>query len=800
MRLLVAYRSIALVLVLVFATLPQLSAQQQSKPPSGSSADDLISESNEKLFLSHLLQDQRSLWTSPLRVKPKDAAWLVPMAGITTGLIMTDESSAHEMSRGNVSRAATFSDAALAAYGGGVVGLYLLGRAHGSPQAQETGLLAAEAGINSLAIGEALKYAFQRERPSQNDGKGHFFRSGGTSFYSGHATIAWSFASVIAHEYPGWLSKTLAYGAATTVSLSRVKAEKHFPADVFVGALSGYLIGGQIYNGRHDPNIDREFGTFANDHAEWNSRNAGTTYVPLDSWVYPAIERLIAAGLVRNQFLGLRPWTRTAIADMLAEADYRVPTEQKLAPEMRALLNALRSEFADETKLGSQFDNQAIRLESLYTRSMVISGPPLNDSYHFGQTMINDFGRPYQRGFNQIVGFTARAEQGRFAYYVRGEYQHAPSAPAYPLSVRQVIADADRNPLQPATAFSETNDFRLVDAYASMTVAGHVVSVGKQSLWWGPNSGDAMIMSNNAEPFYSLRINRAVPLKLPWILKYLGPVRYDGFFGRLEGHQFPPRPFMHGEKFSFKPTENLEFGFSRTAVFAGEGVTPLTFGNFWESFSSTTSSTNPGFDLRRSAGARHGAFDFSYRIPGLRNWLTLYSDSLVHDDVSPIDAPRSAAINPGIYVSHFPSVSKLDLRVEAVNTDPPITRGQGGTFIYYEGIYRDVYTNKKDLMGSWIGREGKGVQAWSTYWFSPVTSIQLGYRNAKVAKDFIPGGETSNSYSLRAQLRITSDLELTGWLQCERWKAPVLAPGLQSNVTTAIQLRFWPSQIGLSKR
>ena len=362
MRLRISNKLIALIFVLVFAPMPNLSAQQPSKPSSLSPAGDSTSESNEKLFLSHLLQDQRSLWTSPWRVKPKDAAWLVPMAGITTGLIMTDRTSAHEMSRGNVSRAGTFSDAALAAYGGGVVGFYLLGRAHGSPQAQETGLLATEAGINSLAIGEALRHAFQRERPTQDDGKGHFFRSGGTSFYSGHATIAWSFASVIAHEYPGWLSKTLAYGAATTVSLSRVKAEKHFPADVFVGALSGYLIGGQIYKSRHDPNIDREFGTFANDHAEWNSRNAGTTYVPLDSWVYPAIERLIAAGLVKYQFLGLRPWTRTAIADMLTEADYRVPTEQKVAPDMGALLRALHSEFADETRLGSQFDNQAIRL------------------------------------------------------------------------------------------------------------------------------------------------------------------------------------------------------------------------------------------------------------------------------------------------------------------------------------------------------------------------------------------------------------------------------------------------------
>ena len=30
----------------------------------------------------------------------------------------------------------------------------------------------------------------------------------------------------------------------------------------------------------------------------------------------------------------------------------------------------------------------------------------------------------------------------------------------------------------------------------------------------------------------------------------------------------------------------------------------------------------------------------------MEKWLTLYSDSIVHDDVSPLAAPRRAAFNP----------------------------------------------------------------------------------------------------------------------------------------------------------
>jgi membrane-associated phospholipid phosphatase len=756
---------------------------------------------NPKTFLKHLLEDQSRIWTSPLRVQRHDAGWMLPVAGITTGLIMTDRTTGFEMSRGNhVSLSDNIANLGLAAYGGTVAGFYLIGRREGDLRKQETGLLAGEAGINALAVSTVIKYAFNRNRPLEGDGTGHFFRPVSGSFYSAHSTIAWSFASVIASEYPGWLSKTLAYGGATAISLSRVSGQKHWPSDVFVGAVAGYLIGKNTYHVRHDPEVDSNaYGTFENSHPAWNSGNAGTTYVPLDSWVYPVLDRLIAKGIIRYAYQGLRPFTRTAVANMVAEAENSLGLTE-YPQDVQSAVARLHQEFADELTLGPDVDNQEIRVERTYTRSMYISGQALNDSYHFGQNIINDFGRPYQSGFSNVTGFVARAEKGRFAFFARGEYQHAPSAPAYPLSVRQVIATADLNPVQPGIPTPATDQFRLLDTYASMTIAGHNVAVGKQSLWWGPDDGGAMIFSNNAEPIYMLQINRATPLKIPGLSKIIGPVRYDFFFGKLSGHQFPPNPYMHGQKISFKPTQNLEFGFSRTAVFAGEGLTPLTFHTFWNSFTSTSSGTGVGSDIRQNPGVRHGQFDFSYRVPGLRNWLTVYSDSLVHDDISPIDAPRRAAIEPGFYLSHFPKLAKLDLRVEAASTDPGITKSNGGKFFYWESFYHDVYLNKQYLMGSWIGREAKGLQAWSTYWLSPLSKIQFQYRNQKVAKDFIEQGETFNSFGLNSTIRVTPELELAGGLQYDRWKAPILASGLRTNITTSVQVTFWPKDWKLAAR
>ena len=53
-------------------------------------------------------------------------------------------------------------------------------------------------------------------------------------------------------------------------------------------------------------------------------------------------------------------------------------------------------------------------------------------------------------------------------------------------------------------------------------------------------------------------------------------------------------------------------------------------------------------------------------VPGLRNWLTFYMDSLVVDEISPIGSTR-ANVNPGIYMPHIPKIPKLELRAEGIN-------------------------------------------------------------------------------------------------------------------------------------
>jgi hypothetical protein len=129
--------------------------------------------------------------------------------------------------------------------------------------------------------------------------------------------------------------------------------------------------------------------------------------------------------------------------------------------------------------------------------------------------------------------------------------------------------------------------------------------------------------------------------------------------------------------------------------------------------------------------------------------------------------------------------------VEAVNTDTP-SSSRGGHLTYFDFFYHDLSTNKNNLIASWIGRDGTGIQAWSTYRFGARNELQLGYRHAKVSGDFIPGGETVNDGSAQFGWWPEKDINLSVSVQYEKWLAPILATSAQTNWTSSVGVSFWP--------
>src|SRR5579871_4215481 len=265
-----------------------------------------------KSLPKNLFVDQKNLWTGPLHMSQKQWEW-APAALVIGGLfIKADQTIENHVptNKTTVSRAVTASNVGLGALAATGAGLFLLGHLQSDDQKRETGILAGEAAIGALADTEIFKYAAGRERPFTGTSPGRFF-VGGDSFPSTHSSVSWAIASVIAHEYPGPLTQLLAYGTAGGVSAARWAGQKHFFSDVAIGAALGWYMGREVYRSHsHYSDADMaKYGTFSRfEEGDTETQRLdrtkmmGSSYLPLDSWAYSALERLAALGYIQTEY------------------------------------------------------------------------------------------------------------------------------------------------------------------------------------------------------------------------------------------------------------------------------------------------------------------------------------------------------------------------------------------------------------------------------------------------------------------------------------------------------------------
>lgn len=212
-------------------------------------------QSPERHFVQHIFHDQAVIWTTPFRFDKGDTKWLLPSGLGMAALLATDHNTSAWVDRNGglpgFSRDVSWGGKAYVT-GGVAAAFYLAGRATHNKRARETGVLAAEALIDTGIVTEVLKFSAQRLRPNSENGTGEFW-DGGSSFPSGHSSSVWSVATVIAYEYKDHpLIKYGAFAAATAVSLSRYSGRNHFLSDIVVGSAIGFGIGRYVFRNYHE--------------------------------------------------------------------------------------------------------------------------------------------------------------------------------------------------------------------------------------------------------------------------------------------------------------------------------------------------------------------------------------------------------------------------------------------------------------------------------------------------------------------------------------------------------------------
>jgi len=231
-----------------FCLLPcaELSSGQNSADPQTTQ-----SRSSDRAFKKAIWRfgkDQVEIYSAPFH--GSNLKWDGLFLAGTGALIATDRHASGALPGNHVDLSRNISTGGLYGTSAAAGVLWLSGLATHNEHACETGGLSAEAFANAVPFYVGLQLITGRERPSVGNGNGRFWRNNtlNSSFPSGHALFTWSMASVIAHEYPRPWVKWLAYGTATAVSVTRFSGREHFPSDVAVGSVIGYLIGRHIFN------------------------------------------------------------------------------------------------------------------------------------------------------------------------------------------------------------------------------------------------------------------------------------------------------------------------------------------------------------------------------------------------------------------------------------------------------------------------------------------------------------------------------------------------------------------------
>lgn len=171
-----------------------------------------------------------------------DAKYILGGALVSAGMVYLNKGRRSYDKRETFQEAKVFGD-----YGyigdimgwGFLNGLYTVGHfIRGYYWDDEESLKASEhmfkASFYTLMVTASIKTVVNEKRPGYPEDR--------TSFPSGHSSMSFAFASVVAARH-GWVYGSLAYGAASYISISRINDDWHYLHDVLVGMGIGAAYG-----------------------------------------------------------------------------------------------------------------------------------------------------------------------------------------------------------------------------------------------------------------------------------------------------------------------------------------------------------------------------------------------------------------------------------------------------------------------------------------------------------------------------------------------------------------------------
>jgi hypothetical protein len=376
---------------------------------------------------------------------------------------------------------------------------------------------------------------------------------------------------------------------------------------------------------------------------------AAEPHLPTDDPVYRRLERLAALGLINEGLLGTRPLTADALASILREIDANAAGSSD--PWIAADVDAVERRLASMGSMGDAW---------LDGRFVAGEGPPVPIG-------LERHGDRFSAGGNARVGVELGGSFGGWAAW------------GYHPEIRYPVGAPD--------------DVDLVarSAYVELAGGGLALTVGRESLWWGPGFRGTLLLTDNAAPFDLVRVETSRPRRLKWI----GPTSFHVFVTRLEADRLAiSRPYLAGLRLAFRPWSQLEFGISRTAMFGGEGR-PVTADLIWDVIRAR------GENDTRNPGNQIGGIDATLRIPWHLQPVAWYLEWAGEDEAGGL--PSHPAVVTGVYLPTIGGSPRWALRVE--RADNSLARVPD--IWYRHAVYQSGYKYKGVVIGHPMGTDAR---------------------------------------------------------------------------------------------
>jgi len=246
------------------------------------------------------------------------------------------------------------------------------------------------------------------------------------------------------------------------------------------------------------------------------------------------------------------------------------------------------------------------------------------------------------------------------------------------------------------------------------------VQLGRDSLWWGPGYRGSILMSNNAQPLTMIKVTNPQPMRLPWVLRHLGPYRAQWFLSELEEDRHVPRARLSGVRLNFKPLAVWEVGFSRVFMFGGRGMPSVGLVDYAKLLMAVRNQENDnqiaGFDT--SILLPMGDIPYCGSLP-LRS-VKLYVDGAGEDEAGGL--PSNWGWLYGMQLNDILKTGRTDLRIEYANN-----HHRKPNVFYTHSIYQSGYTYEGRVMGHFMGTDSRSVFVQLSHYLTDDVAINLSY-------------------------------------------------------------------------